>query len=520
MKIDLIRHVLCACVATLLCAFAAATTSPAAQPSDHTFRSLPKAQQTALDELEHRSFDYFIASANAANGQTADHWPPRVNSDYFSSIASVGFGLTAYGIGVERGWIKRDEAAKRTLAALRFFHAAPQGDDHDASGAHGFFYHFLDMETGRRFRGERWIELSSVDTAWLMYGVLFAQSYYDRNNADEKEIRRLADELFRAVDWKWFTDGNPLVEGGWTPENGFDYNYYRGYSEAIGIYILALGSPTHRLDSESWTRWTQTYDRTWGEFQGQLHLGGGPLFWHQYAYSWIDFRGIQDAYMRGKGIDYFTNAQRAALSQREYAIHNPMRWKGYGADLWGLTACNGPRGRTPPGEPDRYASDPKPFYGYTARGAGLGYQIDDGTIAPTAAVASIAFVPELVIPVIEAMKQRYGEALYTRYGFVDAFNPSFTFTDRPLRTGKVDAQLGWFDDEYIGIDQGPILLMLENYRSEFVWKVMRKNPYIRAGLERAGFSGGWLGKSPREHAVPPHSLPKQAKGKSADGRLQ
>ncbi len=231
---------------------------------------------------------------------------------------------------------------------------------------------------------------------------------------------------------------------------------------------------------------------TWGEFQGQTQLGGGPLFWHQYAQSWIDFRGIQDDYMRGKGIDYFTNSQRATLSQREYAIHNPMQWKDYGPAIWGLTACNGPRGHTPPGEPDRYASDPKRFYGYTARGAAINYDIDDGTIAPTAAVSSIAFVPEIVIPAIEEMKKRYGDNVYTRYGFVDAFNPSFTYTDRPIRTGKVVPDVGWFDTVYIGIDQGPIVLMLENYRSDFVWKVMRRNPYIREGLKHAGFTGGWL----------------------------
>ncbi len=463
-----------------------------AKTSDGSFGTLSKVEQRSLDELERRTFEFFYDSANVSNGQMPDHWPQHPDSDYFSSIAAIGFGLTAYGIGVERGWMKRPEAVKRTLAALRFFHDAPQGEEPDASGNHGFFYHFLDMETGRRYKSAPWVELSSVDTAELMAGVLFAQSYYDRNTNEEKEIRKLADELYQRVDWRWFGDGNPLIEGGWTPEHEFDYNYYRGYNEALILYLMALGSPTHGLGPNSWKRWTETYDRTWGEFQGQTHLGGGPLFWHQFAHSWIDFRGIQDSYMRGKGIDYFTNSQRATLSQREYAIHNPLQWKDYGGDIWGLTASNGPRGHTPHGEPDRYAKDPKSFYGYIARGVSIGYNVDDGTIAPTAAVASIAFVPEIVIPTIEAMKTRYGDALYTRYGFVDAFNPSFTFTDRPLRTGKVDPQLGWFDTEYIGIDQGPILLMLENYRSEFVWRVMRKNQYVRDGLKKAGFTGGWL----------------------------
>jgi hypothetical protein len=466
-------------------------------PAD-TFGAQSRQQQASLDDLEKRTFEFFRDSANPANGQVPDHWPGDQSGNYFSSIASVGFGLTAYGIGAERGWMTRGEAVKRTLATLRFFHDAPQGEQADASGNHGFFYHFLDMQTGKRFNSAPWVELSTVDTAWLLYGVLFAQSYYDKNNKDEKEIRQLADDIFRRVDWKWFTDGNPLLEGGWTPENGYDYNYYRGYNEAFGLYILALGSPTYRLGPDTWKRWTQSYDKTWGEFQGQTHLGGGPLFWHQYTHSWIDFRGIQDSYMRAKGIDYFTNSQRAALSQREYAIHNPLQWKDYGADVWGLTASNGPRGHTPRGEPDRYRNDPKEFHGYIARGVGQGYNIDDGTIAPSAAVSSIAFEPTIVIAAIEEMKKRYGDDLYTPYGFVDAFNPSFTFTDRPLRTGKVVPDKGWFDTLYLGIDQGPIVLMLENYRSEFVWNVMRKNAYIRDGLKRAGFTGGWLDKPARK----------------------
>jgi len=481
-------------VFALVVFFAASGAAFAKTSLSSGYEALSKEQRATLDELEQRTFEYFRDTANTANGQMPDHFPIASADDNFSSVAAIGFGLTAYGIGVERGWMKRDEAARRTLAALKFFHDTPQGDQPDESGNHGFFYHFLDMNTGKRFKSASHVELSSIDTSWLLYGVLFAQSYYDRNNKDEKEIRQLSDDIFGRVDWKWFSDGNPLMQAGWTPENGFDYNYYRGYSEAIGLYILALGSPTpaFALGQQTRKRWTQFLDRSWGEFQGQTFLNGGPLFWHQYTHAWIDFRGIQDEYMRGKGIDYFINAKRATLAQREYAIHNPLQWKDYGADIWGLTACNGPRGDQKPGEPDRYAKDPKTFYAYIARGAGLRYAVDDGTIAPAAAIASIAFTPEFVLPVIDAMKNRYAADVYTNYGFVDAFNPSFTFTDRTLRTGKVVPGKGWFDTTYIGIDQGPIVLMLENYRSEFVWKTMSKNPHIRAGLKNAGFTGGWL----------------------------
>ncbi len=465
---------------------------PPSETATASWDALPANDRRMLDELEHRTFDYFRDSTSVTNGLAADHWPKENGGDYFASIAATGFALTSYGVGVERGWMKRAEAVRRTLATLKFLASAKQSDDANASGNHGFFYHFLETDTGIRFHSSPNIELSSLDTAELMAGVLFSMSYFDRNTKDEREIRTLADQLYRAVDWQWFSNNTSLFEGGWTPEHSFDHNFYQGYNEALVLYLIAAGSPTHALPASSWNEWTKTYDNTWGEFQGQEHLGGGPLFWHQYTHVWFDFRGIQDEYMRKRGIDYFTNSQRATISQRQYAIHNPLNWKDYGADVWGLTACNGPRGATQPGDIDRYIHDPKTFYGYTARGVGYQYTVDDGTVAPSAGVSSIAFTPEIVIPLIKSLEQRYGEAVYTRYGFIDAFNPSFSFTDRPLRTGRIVPSLGWVDSVYIGIDQGPILGMIENFRSEFVWRVMRGNPYIRNALVRSGFSGGWL----------------------------
>ena len=480
-----------AIVLVALLTFFSAGPALAKGPVREGFAALPKAQQATVDELEKRTFEYFRDSANTQNGQIPDHWPDD-GGDYFSSIAAVGFGLTAYGVGVERGWMKRSEAASRTLATLRFFHDAPQSDANDATGNHGFFYHFLDMQSGQRYHAKKWVELSTIDTTLLLGGVLFAQSYYDGNAKAEKEIRRLADEIYRRVDWQWASPRPPLVAMGWSPEAGFIHVDWHGYNEAMLLYILALASPTHAIDQSAWKAWSETYDSTWGTFQGHEQLGFAPLFGHQYSHVWIDFRGIQDDYMREHDLDYFQNSRRATFAQREYAIHNPMQWKDYSSTIWGLTASNGPRASTPKGEPDRYASDAKTFYGYIARGAGLRGTIDDGTIAPTAAASSIAFAPEIAIPAIEAIKQRYGDAVYTRYGFIDAFNPSFTFTDRPLRTGHMVPNIGWVDTLYLGIDQGPIVAMIENYRSDFVWKVMRKNPYIREGLKRAGFRGGWL----------------------------
>ncbi len=452
----------------------------------------------SLDDIEHRTFQFFWQTANPENGLVPDHWPPHPGRDYFSSIAAVGFALTAYPIGVERGWITREQARQRVLATLKFFANAPQGDseDHDA-GYHGFYYHFLDMQTGLRYG--RWVEVSTIDTTLLMAGVLFDQTYFDRDDPEEREIRALADKLYRNVDWNWAQARPPLVSMGWTPGGKFIPSDWKGYDEAKILYILALGSPTHAVEPEAWKAWTSTYHLTWGSFMGgKPHIGFAPLFGHQYSESWIDFRGIRDAYMRARGLDYFENGRRSVIGQRAYAIATVGHFEGYDGNIWGLTACDGP-GDTTWQRPDGTSLK---FYGYFARGADVGEIIDDGTIAPTAAIASIVFAPELVLPAINAMYSRYGKWLYSKYGFVDAFNPTFQLKDVPLRSGHVVPGEGWFDDQYLGIDQGPILLMIENYRSGFVWNVMRRNPYVRRGLERAGFTGGWLDKH-AGNAAPP-----------------
>jgi len=449
-------------------------------------RTRTQAVPALVDDLEKRTFEWFWHSADPKTGLVPDSYPGHA----FSSIAAVGFGLTAYGIGVERGYITRQQAVGRTLVTLRFFKNAPQNDSEDeASGYHGFYYHFLDMKTGKR--AGRYVELSSVDTTLLLGGVLFAESYYDRDTPQEREIRRLADAIYRNVDWPWMQPRAPLISMGWTPGGKFIPADWKGYNEGMLVYILALGSPTHPVQPDAWKAWLATNHLRWGSFEGQTFLNFAPLFGHQYSEAWVDFRGIRDAWSRQHGLDYFENSRRATLSQRNYAIANPGRWTGYGANLWGLTASNGP------GHVVLRGNDgTRRFYGYTARGAGLDYITDDGTIAPTAAGGSIAFAPELVIPALETMKRRYGSAIYNQYGFVDAFNLSFHDTAIRLRTGSVVPGVGWVDSVQLGIDQGPIVLMIENWRSGFVWKVMRKNPYIRKGLQRAGFTGGWLAAKP------------------------
>jgi hypothetical protein len=257
-----------------------------------------------------------------------------------------------------------------------------------------------------------------------------------------------------------------------------------GYNEAMLVYLLALGSPTHTVDSTAWQKWASTY--RWGSYYGQEHLGFAPLFGHQYSHVWVDFRGIQDQYTRAHGIDYFENSRRATLSQRSYAMANPDGWADYGPDIWGLSACDGPGDLT-----RAYGGKDRRFFGYAARGASYTEVRDDGTLTPTAAGGSLPFAPEIVLPALVAMRERYGDDLFGEYGFVDAFNPSFQFAGAATQ-GKVVPGKGWFDTDYLGIDQGPILAMIATYRSDLVWKHMRKSPYLIRGLRRAGFRGGWL----------------------------
>jgi hypothetical protein len=438
----------------------------------------PVSDAALLDDVELRGFHYFWDLADPHTFLV----PDRAPTPSFSSIAAVGFGLTAYGIGAERGYVTRAEAAGRTLATLRSLLAMRQGPEpRGVSGYQGFFYHFLDMRTGERFQT---VELSTIDTSLLMAGVLFSQSYFDRGDATETAIRAAAEALYERVDWPAEQARQPAISMGWTPEEGLHTYDWRGYNEAMIVILLALGSPTHPVDAGAWSEYTRT--ERWGTFYGQDHILFAPLFGHQYTHVWIDFRGIRDDVMRAHDLDYFENSRRATLSQRAYATANPGHYRDYGESVWGLSACDGPMDATLTIDGTR-----RTFYGYAARGATDGEIRDDGTITPTAAISSIVFTPELSLAALRAMKERYGARLYSKYGFLDAFNPTLRTSEKVI-AGKVDPALGWFDVDYLGIDQGPIVAMIENYRSGLVWKTMRKNPHIVRGLKRAGFTGGWL----------------------------
>ncbi|HTE40594.1 MAG TPA: glucoamylase family protein [Steroidobacteraceae bacterium] len=479
--------ILMLCVAIAACDSQQAAT-PAATPPQTSQSPAPLGDDALLEDLERRTFQYFWDTANSDNGLVPDRYP----SPSFSSIAAVGFGLTAYVIGAERGYITREQARDRTLVTLRFFANAKQGaQSTGVSGHQGFFYHFIDMKDGHRYRDT---ELSTVDTALLLGGMLTSQSYFDR--AGEEEIVALVETIYGRVDWRWAQARAPLIAHGWKPEVGHLKYDWDGYSEAMLVYVLALASPTHSVAPDAWSAWTKTYPRSWGEWYGQQHLGFGPLFAHQYSHVWIDFRGIRDEYMRTKGFDYFENSRRAALAQQAYAIANPMGWKDYSAEIWGLTASDGPADTILD-----YKGQQRRFWTYAARGAPSPPSYDDGTLAPTAAAGSLPFAPEIVLPTLQAMHRRYGAAIYGQYGFIDSFNPSFQF-DVPVQHGRRIGAQGWVNGDYLGIDQGPIVAMIENHRSELVWKLLRKNAHIRRGLRRAGFTGGWLAEVPTTATAP------------------
>ena len=421
--------------------------------------------EALLDRLQRAACGYFVEMGNPRNGLVAD--TSREGSP--SSIAVTGFALSCYPIAVERGWMPRAEALRRSLAALRFFHGSDQSGRPDATGYKGFYYHFLDMHRGSR----TWsCELSMIDTALLVAGMLAAREYFDTDAAGERELRELADALYLRVDWRWAQDGRPTIRQGWKPECGFLLYGWDGYNEAVVLYALAAGSPGHAATGACYRAWTLTYQ--WENLYGHDFLYAGPLFVHHYSHAWIDFRGIRDRFMREKRCDYFENSRRAALVQREYARRNPNGFAGYGESCWGLSACDGPAG-----ERRDACGEPRRLFGYAARG--VPYGPDDGTVSAPAALASLPFVPRLALQALRHMLAQYPETL--REGRLAAsFNPSLADADgRP-----------WVSDGHYGLDQGIVAMMIENHRSGLPWRLMRRSPWLRRGLRRAGFRGGWL----------------------------
>jgi len=397
-----------------------------------------------LDTIQHTAFKYFWEQANPANGLIKDRGP----GDAPCSIAAVGFGLSAICIGVDHGWVSRSAAADRVLRTMNTFWTGPQGGGPSGYiGNWGLFYHFLDMNTATRTWNS---ELSTIDTGLLLAGIIDARQYFDGSDSVETRIRALADSIYRRMNWNLMRNYNPGILMGWTPETGFIRAEWIGYNEATIMYILALGSPTYPVDYLAWQAWTQGY--TPGSYYGYSYIIFPPLFGHQYSHCWIDFRNINEYYMAQHGLTYFENSRRATLAQRAYSIANPYGHAGYSDSLWGITASDTPTG-------------------YRARGAPPA-QNDDGTITPTAPISSIPFAPDECIRVARNMWENYRAQLWTQYGFRDAFN----------------LNVNWWDPWIIGIDQGPMIIMIENYRTGRVWQRFMSNPNVQLGLQRAGFA--------------------------------
>lgn len=421
--------------------------------------SVPAAAATDeefLDMLSRDSFLYFTGLMNRQNGLIPDS--SRLDSP--CSIAAQGFGFTALCIGAERGWITRDAAYRLILTGLKTYRDV--FDDE-----HGFFYHFVDMKTARRVWN---CEISSIDTTLFIAGALTAGEYFKGT-----EIEKIANQLYDKIDWEWMLNGRKVLCMGWKPEKGFLPYYWDSYSELMLLYALAIGSKTHPISSETWDAWT----RPTGKYGGKefIYCPTGSLFVYQYSHAWIDFRGKKDKY-----ADYWENSVRATFANRDFCIDNMKDYEGFDEDMWGLTACIGPTG-------------------YKGYGGGPGNTHCDGTIAPSAAGGSVPFAPKICIRTLRNMYESYGKKAYGEYGFIDSFN-----------IGR-----DWWASESLGIDTGITLLMIENYRTGFVWKYFMRHPAVDRWLQACSFTGDGIGagfKAPdKEDSVLPDTKTQPADGK-------
>ncbi|PDT42588.1 glucoamylase family protein [Sinorhizobium americanum] len=417
------------------------------------------------DRLQRAAFEYFLDYTDARTGLVAD--TSRAGSP--SSIAATGFGLSCYPVAVERGWMRRGDAGHRVLTTLRFLDGSRQGSDRLATGYRGFYFHFLDMRTGERAWNS---ELSTIDTALLLAGALTAAAYFSGPDPNETEIRSLAARLYERADWAWALNRGDTLTMGWRPPGRFLKHRWRGYSEALLLYVLALGSTSLPIAPENYGAYSVAHE--WLTIGGMSHLHAGALFIHLFPHAWIDFRGIGDTGMRAASSDYFANSCRAIALQRAHAEENPHGFSGYCRNLWGFSACHAPKGwmRLRDGRRQR-------LLGYAARGAPFG--ADDGTLVPWAPLAGLPFAPDDCLDSLSHLLAHY-PALLRDGRLPGGFNPSLPGAGRE----------GWVDDRIVGLDQGLSVMMIENWRSGLIWELTRSIPDFSRGLKRAGFEGGWL----------------------------
>jgi len=417
-------------VAVLCFVVFSVTTAPARSsfsPQDEAF----------LEDLQKRLFQYFWEQADPQTGLVPDRAringsPLDANHQNVGSIAATGFGLTALCIASERRWLDSASALERTRTTLRFFADR-------AYQQRGWFYHWIDTKTGER----RWnSEVSSIDTALLLGGVLTVRQCF----ANDPEITRLATKIYNRVDFRWMLNGDPLLlSHGWKPETGFLRPRWDTYSEDTILYLLAIGSPNYPIPARSWyALWKDRY-----RYEGHAYFTtiGVPLFMHQYSHAWVDYRGRRES--RGDRVDYFENSVKATLAHRAFCINLAHAFPAYGPEMWGITASDSAKG-------------------YLAWGGPPHDPAIDGTVVPAAAGGSLMFTPELSVRALRTMREKYGEKIYGRYGFVDAFNPN----------------TGWVNPDVIGIDQGITLLSAENARTGNVWRWFMKNAEVPLAMQR------------------------------------
>lgn len=414
--------------------------------------------EAMLDSIQYKTFQFFLKENNPEVGGVKD----KSAADAPISIASTGFGLQAIAIGVERNWISRNQAADITFRTLKFY---VDNRDNPKRGHHGFYYHFLNKDTGNR----EWnCELSSIDTSILLMGTIFARNYYNKNSEKEIQIRDLAGKMLNNLDWSLYNmDENShhpyTISMAWHPEKGTTNWGWHGYTEGLFLYILAAGTG---IDNpiKHYEGWLKGYE--WKTpYPNLSHVTFPPLFGHQFSQTFIDFRGLADPYLKEKGIDYFENSRRATLTQQQYAIENPKGWVGYDAFTWGFTATDGPG--------DKYNFGDKKFEGYAGRGSsGRNETVgEDGTIGIYAPISSLPFTPELSLKTIKNINTKMGKKIWGKYGYYDAFNQT----------------ANWVSPDFYGIDQGPLLLMIENFRTGLIWNYVMKDPIIQKGLENLKF---------------------------------
>jgi hypothetical protein len=416
-------------------------------PGISTFRAATAARVTLsasdeafLEDLSRRAFLYFWEQADPRTGLVLDRArtdgsPPGETHRNVASIAATGFGLTALCIAAERNWVEPARARERVRVTLRFF--ADRAAQH-----HGWFYHWLDSVSGER----RWkSEVSSIDTALLLAGVLTARQRF----RDEAEIVRLATRIYERVDFRWMLNNHPtLLSHGWRPETGFIRNRWDNYSEQTILYLLAIGSPTHPIAPRSWYAWK----RDWITYAGYRYLSGAPpLFIHQYSQAWVDYRGRRER--KGERVDYFENSVKATRAHRAFCLSLAGEFPGYSENVWGITASDSAKGYVAWGGPPRHPAI-------------------DGTVVPCAAGGSLMFTPDIALPALRAMRERFGERVYGKYGFTDAFNPN----------------TGWVNPDVIGIDLGITLLSAENLRTANVWRWFMRNPEVTRAMRLVGLA--------------------------------